>query len=520
MTRSGKVIVYLGIFALGITLFSVIPRLFLDVYMSPDETAVAVSAKTLAGQGTMKIKDRLLDLCPWVHPRSFVSQGGYMVPVGFLGLPLIMAFVFLLLGQFGMLWFTPLLALSATIPLWCATKKLGQAAQVSAILAWLTFPTVILYANRGLFPNLVAVSLMVWATFLIWFASDEERQIAEWLRVVCIGLSGVAVGTACAIRPVEAVWILVWLCAVLIIRQRAIKKIDKKLLKSCVFILAVSVLPMISAWMAYKTYGSFWSIGYNLRDTVLAPQPSNAAEVSQNLLPFGLHPRAVLANFRAYLLGMYWPWLVATVLTLFVGRRDRTTQILGGAGIATASILTLLYGQALYQDHVGVNIASIGNSFLRYFLPLTPLFALSVAATISAIQKKLGRISGLLVIIPSLVGLSIYGTYLGLYQDGEGVVISSRELLRYADIRSSAQAVGGDYVAVLSERSDKIFFPQFSAASPLPDDDRIKELVAQERVMIFLTTQDEVGLGKWLERGFSLTPLLSSDNQTLYEIRL
>ncbi len=520
MQKSGKAIIYLGIFVLGITLFGVIPRLFLDVYMSPDETAVAVSAKFLAQHGTMKIADPLLARFPWLHPRSFVSQGGYMVPVGFLGLPILMALVYLFFGQFATLWFTPLLALSVVIPLWNLTKKMGSAAQILASLTWLTFPTVILYANRGLFPNLIVVALCIWAMYLFWIVWGEKNRAKDPAQYLYLGVAGLASGTALAIRPVEAFWIAVWFAAILAIRWDVIRTDRAKYKKAALFVLAGSMVPLIAAWFSYKTYGSFLAIGYNLRDTVLAPQASSVGQVSQNLLPFGLHPRALWANFRDYLFGMYWPWLLAAGLAIYFTWKGRTAKILAAAGFLTTIVLAIVYGQALYQDHVGVNVVSIGNSFLRYFLPLTPFFVLSVAATVQAIQKRFGQPKGLALFIIPFLALSVYGTYLGLYQDGEGAAISDQELLRYAEIRQQAQAQAGEDAVVLSDRSDKIFFPQFDAVSPMPEDDRMKELAAQNKVLMFMTTQDEAGMVDWQARGFNLMPLFSSSNQTLYELSL
>ncbi|MBU1349206.1 hypothetical protein KJ781_04025, partial [Patescibacteria group bacterium] len=61
------------------------------VFLSPDETAVAVAARFLGEHGTFRIAEPLVSDHSWLHPRSFVSTGDAMVPVGFLGMPFLMA---------------------------------------------------------------------------------------------------------------------------------------------------------------------------------------------------------------------------------------------------------------------------------------------------------------------------------------------------------------------------------------------------------------------------------------------
>ena len=250
----GLFAVFVGM--LAIPLFG-IPYLGSSVFLSPDETATAVSARMFGSTGTMRIDDPVLQTVPWLHPRSFVTQGTAMVPVGFLGLPMLMGIIWKALGEWGLVFFTPLLALSVLYPLWRFTKKFGVPAQIVAVATWLTFPTVILYSNRGLFPNLPAVCFSVWAAYLVW----EHRSYARAI------LAGACAGIALPIRPVEAIWMLAWFAAAWRFRLGRKQHQERaSLLLISAGCLLVLIAAMIVAW---RTYGSPFAVGYLLRDPVV-----------------------------------------------------------------------------------------------------------------------------------------------------------------------------------------------------------------------------------------------------------
>jgi len=190
------------------------------------------------------------------------------------------------------------------------------------------------------------------------------------------------------------------------------------------------------------------------------------------------------------------------------------------AGGWTFAVLCLVYGQAVYQDHVGYNVVSLGNSFLRYLLPLAPFFALSVGGLGAWFVLKLGRRRGLSVVV-ALVGiLAVLGVWTAFSRDDEGLNAVLPELSRYGIIRQAVFRDYGPSAVVLSERSDKVFFPLMHAASPLPEAATIRELTKNYSgaVLLFNTTLDDRETSAWIEQGFMITPVFQTKNQTLYEL--
>lgn len=484
----------------------------MTVYLSPDETAVAVAAREFGSRGSLRLPDKLLEAAPWVHPRSWVTHEGSLVPVGFLGYPLVVGVVWRLFGEIGILILTPLLVLSACFPLWRFLKSLGWWPQVAGIAVWLSFPTVILYANRGLFPNLALVCLMLWSAYAVWYRPKA-------LGLACAGL---LFGIALAIRPVEIVWMMVWLAAAWFAKESS-KHTPKNLTAAAWFVGGALPFMVFSAWMAWLTYGTPFTIGYWLRDPVVeqASGSAVAAPATQSPgWPFGFHPRNLWFNVKGYLFGLLSPWLLLTACGAGYWIYSKRERIAVLAGLATFAILSLVYGQAVYQDHVVHNMVSLGNSFLRYLLPLVPFLAAGAAAFIWFLEKRLRPGWAGLMVVLTIGIVSFQGVQTAIAHDDESLRQALLEIERYEEIRRTAFAKYGRQAIVVSDRSDKVFFPVMRTISPMPSDARLAELVSEypEPVLLFATAQDQKGLADWLQRGFLLFPSFETKNQVLYEV--
>ena len=501
--------VILVIFLLIGATFFVLPLSESSVFTSPDETANAVAARAFAAKGDMRIEDPVLLDVSWLRPRSFVTQAGAMVPVGFLGFPMVIGFLKLIFGDSAIAFFVPLLALSAAFPLWRWMHRFGRTAQVVAVVTWLSFPTVVLYANRGLFADLPVVCFAMWSAYLLW-----DRRVT-WTSV----LSGLFFGLAVAMRPIELPWLVAWIAGAWLTRRNPTK--DEK--HDLAIFISSAFLPMIAtAIIAWKTYGSPFAIGYFLRDSISGfINPTATPDVRRAtsfFLPFGFHPRAMWFNVKSYLFGMWAPWTTIAIVAAiaFWKRRAARTHIL--LGIWTAGVGIFIYGQSIYQDHVGVNVLSSGNSFLRYLLPLSAIFALSAGALAGNVMEKYRSQRTRIIVATITFGLAYAGIGLALNGDDESILANATELQRYADIRDAAYQRFGPQTVILSDRSDKIFFPTFRVASPLPPFSKISSLVesAPATIALFSSTLDNKGIASWNEAGIELRPVFVNANQTMY----
>lgn len=466
---SGLSVFLFVLFAAESAVFFVLPSLNIPIYLSPDETAVARMSRSFGEGLTMRIADPILREYPFIHPRSLVSQGDAMVPVGFLGLPILMGLIWSLFHEWGIVLLTPLLAMSAAYPLWRFSRKYGIIGQVVTVTTWLSFPTVILYANRGSFPNLPVVCLMLWAAWFIW----EHRS---WMRSAC---AGILFGFAMAIRPVEAVWTLPWM--IVAWQMRPGGKDGKERTDVVAFLFAAIFVLGCAFLIAWMTYGSPFVIGYSLRDPMM-DVASATGPVPTVLVgwPFGLHPRNIFFNIRAYFVGYLWPWALCAIVAavVWIKRGARAIPLLAGW---TLVALCAMYAGTIYQDHVGLNVASLGNSFLRYTLPLVPFFSLSTGALAAWLGSRFSREHATTLALLATAFLFLCGTWTAVKRDDEGIEADARQLQSYATILSLAEEKLPPETIILSERSDKIFFPRFRVASPLPDEVSLLRLIHDGR---------------------------------------
>lgn len=524
VNRLGLVAALAGGFFLLFLAGSILPLTTTTVFSSPDETAVAYFAheKVWGWWSGFTIFTGIspygdLSDIPGLHPRSMVQRETVLVPVGFLGMPL-------LIVPFEWIWsglgtyVTVLLVLSSVYALFRLVESFGRKAAWAASIVYLTFPIVILYENRGLFPNLPVVALGLWSFFLI------RTQTQNWIAI----LGGVAFGMALTIRPIEAIWLMPWIGYALWSKRR---------LKRTVMVgIGMAAMCLLGYLMAVRTYGSWLpTIGYWLKDLLPSPDMklgnnlNGVVDVSTNnlptvtqILPFGIHPRAMWSNIETYLFGILGPWVAASLAGLATWwairfrkkeRIDFIPIILTGW---TAFVLLLMYGQSRYADNIN-QTATIGNSFLRYLLPLVPLIGVGVGMLVETLWKMSDRKRFLAI---GLVGfLAIYGMVIAFVRDEESIFPVRQQLIRYEGIRSVAQAMLPPGTIVLSERSDKIFVGlNVVAVSPMPNDKTLEQLAASgARLALFhrmLTPEQKETFAGGLVKDWLLVSVF--ENEALY----
>jgi len=500
------------LFAFAI-LAQILPLLILPTagfasYLSPDETAVAVSAVNFGLSGRMGISEPLLAQFPWLHPRSFVSIGdATMAPVGFLGLPMVVGIFGQAFGELVFLVFAALFVLSVIYPLIRFTESWHVGPRLLVVSVWLSFPTVILYANRGLFPNLNAVCLTIWAAYLIWRKRSAVRSLG----------AGLVLGLALAIRPVEVFWMLPWIWLAWQSREKGKHPHERKWFWYSAG--GVVIIGIIYSYVAYLTYGDPFAIGYWMRDAVIVGA-GGAASVAMARWPFGFHPMNVWFNVKNYLFGYLAPWTILTILAAIATWKQKRLRRAWFVGAWTIISLILVYGQAIYQDHVGLNVTSTGNSFLRYLIPLAPVAALAIGALAEWFTKKINRKYAYVLVGMIVVSLYIFGAWTALSRDDEGVLADVRVRKENTDILFDTMQLVPSNAIILSDRSDKIFFPAFTVASPLPPASEIYRLLqtTNRPVELYTRTLDPHRLYVLGSSNISVDELLSGQTESLYSL--
>jgi len=457
-----------------------------------------------------------------------------VAPIGFLGMPLILSFAYRLLGSAGLNFFVPLLALLTLIPLWKSLpQKWPRAVKLMTLIVWMSFPSVILYTNRGAFPQMTQLCLMIWVWYLIAHANIEFRisyfagrfQSGEIARIMAGFLSGFAL----MIRPIEAIWIIpVIILAFTLNSLSEIRNTKYEIRSILLFLIPLLLILLVGAKLGSETYGHWFVSGYQIRpevavalneEVLVASTESNAVSFI-SVLPFGFHPKNIWWNFKNYIIWFFLPWmslLLGSLAILYKEKFWKSRSLWPVIALAwTVLILTVFYGNGIYQDHVRLNEISIGNSFIRYILPISVVFSISAGFIFSRLWS---RWSLKIFALCLAVGLTTFGLWTAIHRDDEGIAAIEQELIAYQSAREAAAKNFPKEGIILSDRSDKIFFPAHLAVSPMPDFDKITDLfVTGIKLRVYLPTQDEKGLAVWQENGFNLRPIFTTGNQTLYDV--
>lgn len=527
----------------GVALFgyvgSILPRMNTGLFASPDETATSLFANAWTPSNGFKLPVAIhgpsRDVVQ-LHPRSMVRQGDWFVPVGFLGMP----FLVVLMDYFGSYagdYLTLILVLSSTIPFFFLLRKgLGSFATWASVVIYVSFPTILLYVNRGLFPNLTVVACTLWAVWALrMLSADEGHREKRRERIFFSSVGGIAIGIALFVRPIEALWIVPWIIWAIwpIIQLRNAWK--KQIVLLAPFVIGLIVFGVLGAWLSMGTYPFHSSIlkqpisGYQLSDYV----PSQTVSVGttsklmtrdlRSLIPFTIHPRTLWENIRIFWFNEYGIWVGVALMGLlgaWMHWKKRATAIIVLCGWTLFSLL-LMYGQSVYTDNISGG-ATIGNSFLRYLLPMVPLLAIGCALAADSLRRISKR--GLLLAVSLIVFLSLYGLAYALSGDSESILATRRELARYAQIRHLSEASIPTDAVILSERSDKIFASNlaWTIVSPIPDEKALTVLRDTEApVYLFhrlIQTDQDVPASIMNVFTVVADPLVVLDNEALYPI--
>ncbi len=526
----------MGAALISLVLYAYLPSLGLAVYASPDETGNAVAAEQLALHGRASLAEPEAVAFPWLHPRSWVSQGETIVPVGFLGLPWLASWPVRLFGPSVLPWIGALLFASSAIPLFYLLRRFGRLQAFLGTLVAMTMPNAILYGNRGLFPNAPLVAFVVWGVWLTLRSSssviptDESARsggipskgslgyaaasLGMTGRMMLVILAGLAWALALAIRPVEAVWVLPWLAWSA--AEAGWKRREWLVAGASAFVVGLLVELSVHA-----TYGRWFVVGYWLRDNPLTAlrQAYEPVLSTVRLTPFGIHPFNIARNAIGFLGGLLAPWTVlglAALTAAFLRFRQRVPPFVWLC-LWTAGWLVVFYGNGRYLDHIVPGAVTVGNSYLRYLLPLAPLLGLAFAWLARDVIVGKGSRAVFVLIAAALI---LGGIHRSTIADDEGVWYTRRELVRYDTIRQEALQAFGPGAVVFSDRSDKIFFPVMRGVSPQPSVADMAALIrSQKKDAGWFTrppTQDE--RDAWREYGIEVQDAANFGRENLYRL--
>lgn len=466
---------------LGILTLFFASTLFLlkgDFFVSPDENAALVFAERWARTGSFRLPEMLnFDFAGLLHPRSALGWGVAIVPSSFLGFLVLTGSVGALLNASTMYFVTPLLAVLAIVA-WRQIVLRVFGDEVLANLAaffLLIHPAFWYYSGRVMMHNVAFVAFLI---FALWFAVKEKRQLF---------LAGLCLGLAIFIRTSELTWILPLVAMLLVTYQSTL---DKKWTQGLAFAMGLGLVLSVMLFQNDATYGNPFTFGYTAQfeyppavatqfePASLTPPPTEPAEPatatpsapttsSSVLLPFGFHEMNIWRNVSNYLVLLY-PWMtvamIAGAILLLVNKEDRTRrtwQVAIAMSVVASIVLVLVYGSWWTVDNPDPKIISLGNSHVRYWLPIFIAGSLFAAYAFRWLIAQRRWFAYALLVMMAV--LSAHLVFFG----HDGFVASRQALETFEQKRAAVLGATEQRSVIVVDRADKYLFPYRRVITPL-----------------------------------------------------
>ncbi|MBI4240037.1 hypothetical protein HY620_03545 [Candidatus Uhrbacteria bacterium] len=495
-----------GILLIGIIFFLVYSFLSFSSWSgstikfnSPDETANYYFARQIALTGNPWYEEPLLDASKGlVHPRSMTVAGSNVVPVSFLGMVYIYGGLANFFGVGILPYLTPFFAVVGVgfFALFLAQFFSRRIALLSSLLLFI-HPAYWYNASRAMLPNVLFIDILIIGCALtavalkkIYQAKDTSVKPVWWY--LCLILGGLGIGTALSIRLSESLWVMG--VFILVMAYGTLRRYIS--IRSGIGVSIGIAVPLLLLLATNNhVYGNPMIFGYQTIDfqpsavafekTVAAGQTrdigsffhwlsSTLTPFIQYILPFGFAPRTFLGQFQDYFAQMFWwtvPFLllgVGSFAAQFVRARSKGFGVQTFYGICVLAVsawLIIFYGSWTVHDNVAKEV-TIGNSYVRYWLPMfvfsLPFVAYGFFFLASRASRGFVRSSVLTLCIATYCFFSFQ---LVLWQAPEGLFHTVRYLREnFSKLDSVSKSVPASAI-IISQRSDKIFFPEFKVAS-------------------------------------------------------
>jgi len=490
--RKRKFLIALTALAIGSAFFlaySFLPLTAPLRFNSPDENANYFFSGTFV-DGSRLWSFEPLDLAVpgLVHPRSMRIIDNFLVPVGFIGLPVIFGSIAKVAGMGAVPFLTPLFAVLAAAAFASIVGRFfGRRTGVLSGLLLLVCPVWWYEASRTLMPNILFVSLAVFAAWFLLTApvlaarAGKPRKSYDLVWRADGALAGLCFGLALAVRPSEVYW-LALIAAVLFVANR--RKLPWSRLALFILFAAGILLPFFG--MNKALYGNWLGTGYAVSagEQAVASLPAGHGArllggLQPYLFPLGFAPRTAWHNFWLYGARFFWFWTLlvgisAAAAVFAAWRRRRAAKPLDRNAVVYALVLgltsvwlVLFYGSWTIQDNPDPTAVTIGTSYFRYWLPIFLLSVVPAAWALGAAAERLaGRwcIPALAAVIAVLAAVSAHAIFTA---PQEGLLVLRDNLRRYDSEVKQVLAKTEKNALIVVDRADKLFFPDRSVIYPL-----------------------------------------------------
>lgn len=430
-----------------------------------------------------------------IHPRSVNVLAGNLVPVGFLGLPIIYGIIIFLLGMGVLPFLTPFFAILGAVSFYGIIKRIfdEKIAFISYCLL-LTLGTFWYHSSLVLLPNVLFVSLLLMGFLFLLRAGKSAKG-----KMVLAGFGGLFISGALIVRPVEFTWLVLILLILLITYRNAINW------KQILTFILVGIIPAsLLLYFNYKTYGSIFGVGYlRFQQNGFINQLPTEFKVSGDnqilnylklvFLPFGFELKLICVNLYRYFARLLWPYFILMLagLSFFIfDWKNRNLSkgkqlyliIFGIVGLW----LSMYYGSWELADPQVLALNTISISYVRYWLILNILMLPIIADLLQRI-KLLPKIK-LISQIAIIVGLSLFSLNIVYRTPGDGLLAQRKTIADFYNQYSNVEKLISKDSLLIVDRADKLFFPDYQVITfngDLSIFEKIRKLKTDKNIFYF-----------------------------------
>ncbi|MFA7050373.1 MAG: hypothetical protein WC164_04685 [Patescibacteria group bacterium] len=503
--KKDKFLLFVVFFSVAFFLMtSILPKFQQDLgflkFFSPDENANYVFTKLFAQTDNLYIFEKYnLIAEDIVRPRSYISEGGFIKPVSFLGMTIYYGFLAKVFGVGIIPYLTPFFAALALVFYYLLIKKLfdSKNALISTVLLF-SFPVLIYYSARSLFHNVLFLSFLIIGLYFLSVLfekripspeKDEDKYLKKLFSVDFLfsAFSGLFFGMAIAVRSSELIWLLMAAFLFLIIK---IKKLSLLRLTVLVSFFVLALLPVFyNNQILYGSpfYGGYYEMNKSISQISqagggiiksvftgsLADFRILSKFVFKTVFYFGFYPLQSLEMFDKYFVKMFWylcwPAVLGFAAYIFTEKKKLKKFYPYFVSWFLASIfLIFYYGSWKFVDNPDPSRFTIGNSYTRYWLPVyigilpfVSYFILKIGVIFTFIKKdKIRKIfsnSLSVALLASLIFLSFKYVYSGseeglkhYFPKTERAIVEVSKVIDLTENNS----------VVITEYHDKFLFPE------------------------------------------------------------
>jgi len=541
------------------------------IFISPDETANFFFASEFVENTKLSVFEPLNQtLADAVHPRSVFSIDGRLLPVSFVGLPVLYGLIGKAFGVNLMVFLTPMIA-ALVLFAWRGTVERifnRKIAFVSTVL--LAFhPAWWYYSARGMMHNVLFVSLLMFTVWLL-VARPFRRVGPSFLRrgsrggsvrtkppVAPLGkgdtsiwsnldivLAGFMFGFGLFVRSAELFWLVPVLVLVLVMMWKQLKWRNMVLFAASVLI---ALLPMFI--LNQTLYGGPLEFGYTAQNTAGATNVSLSTDdrltsvtpiEATSVLPFSFNLRSILKHTFHYGLEIFWWFSILVLIGIPLAIRGLKSRrkpseeskkylqwTFHAVFLVSGALLAGLYGSWSFTDNPDPNTITIANSYVRYWLPVFLLTTVYAATVLVWLKDRMRtKLSGALMVIAVLVlfmGLGIRGTF---FAPEDGLIQVRETLIRSQEIKTDVLALTEPEAVIVVDRADKLFFPERKVIYPLRSDstyELMPRIILRNPLYYYGITFPQLDIDylnskKLAELGLKIEIVQTFDQESLYQI--